>query len=265
VIEFDLRDDLELDWRATSPNLLASFVRLQANESLATDAAATSHSFYCIRGAGSTMTEFGEVEWKQGDLFCIPVCKEAAVHYANEDSALYWINDEPLMSYLGATPTESKFQQTYYSRERMEEEVAQVRRATAGKAMNRTGILLGNQATERSTLTLTHTLWSLLNCIPANSAQRPHRHQSVALDLAVAATPGVYTLMGPELDDDGWVKDPIRCDWVQGGVFSTPPGWWHSHHNESDIDAFVLPMQDAGLYTHQRTLDIQFSAERPKL
>lgn len=33
----------------------------------------------------------------------------------------------------------------------------------------------------------------------------------------------------------------------------------HSHHNESGTPAFVLPMQDAGLYTHQRTLDIQFS------
>ena len=51
---------------------------------------------------------------------------------------------------------------------------------------------------------------------------------------------------------------PIRCDWIPGGVFITPPGWWHSHHNESDEVAWVLPMQDAGLYTHQRTLDIRF-------
>jgi gentisate 1,2-dioxygenase len=265
VIEFNLQDELELDWRATSPNLLASFLRVCANESLTTEAAATSHSFYCIRGAGATMTEFGVVDWKEGDLFVVPVSKEAAVHHASEDSALYWINDEPLMSYLGAVPTKPKFKQTFYSRERMVEEVATVRRETEGKAMNRTGILLGNKATEQNTLTLTHTLWSLLNCIPANTAQRPHRHNSVALDLAVVATPGVYTLMGPELDEEGWVKDPIRCEWATGGVFSTPPGWWHSHHNESDEDAFVLPMQDAGLYTHQRTLDIQFSAERPKL
>ena len=35
-------------------------------------------------------------------------------------------------------------------------------------------------------------------------------------------------------------------------------GWWHSHHNESDEDAWVLPMQDAGLHTHLRTLNIRF-------
>ena len=33
----------------------------------------------------------------------------------------------------------------------------------------------------------------------------------------------------------------------------------HSHHNETGTDAWVLPMQDAGLYTYQRTLDIRFS------
>ena len=66
--------------------------------------------------------------------------------------------------------------------------------------------------------------------------------------------------MGPELDETGTrVKDPIRCDWITGSVFLTPPGWWHSHHNESDEKAWVLPMQDAGLFTYQRTLDIRFA------
>jgi gentisate 1,2-dioxygenase len=118
-------------------------------------------------------------------------------------------------------------------------------------------VLLGNTACSQ-TKTLTHVLWSLLNSIPGRSVQRPHRHNSVALDLAVAAKPGVYTLLGKEIDAQGLIIDPIRCDWVPGGVFITPPGWWHSHHNESDDVAWVLPIQDAGLYTHQRTLDIRF-------
>ena len=64
--------------------------------------------------------------------------------------------------------------------------------------------------------------------------------------------------MNRRLCAEGNIIDPIRCDWTEGGVFVTPPGWWHSHHNESDQVAWVLPMQDAGLYTHQRTLDIRF-------
>ena len=65
--------------------------------------------------------------------------------------------------------------------------------------------------------------------------------------------------MGPELDEGGWVKDPIRLDWASGACFVTPPGWWHSHHNDSEVDAWVLPLQDAGLHTHMRTLNIEFS------
>ena len=54
-------------------------------------------------------------------------------------------------------------------------------------------------------------------------------------------------------------ENPQKIYWSTGGVFTTPPGLWHSHVNESDKDAYVLPVQDAGLYTYQRTLDIQFS------
>jgi gentisate 1,2-dioxygenase len=50
-----------------------------------------------------------------------------------------------------------------------------------------------------------------------------------------------------------------RVDWTTGSIFITPPGWWHSHHNDSREEAWVLPIQDAGLYTHQRTLDIRFA------
>ena len=52
--------------------------------------------------------------------------------------------------------------------------------------------------------------------------------------------------------------EPVRAEWETGGVFVTPPGWWHSHHNTGRSVAWVLPIQDAGLYTHQRTLDIRF-------
>jgi hypothetical protein len=69
----------------------------------------------------------------------------------------------------------------------------------------------------------------------------------------------VYTLMGKKIDSDGNIIDPIKCYWQTGTVFVTPPGWWHSHHNESYEDAYVLPIQDAGLYTYQRTLNIQFT------
>jgi hypothetical protein len=59
-------------------------------------------------------------------------------------------------------------------------------------------------------------------------------------------------LIGDELDEDGKIRSPIRSDWESGTAFTTPLGMWHSHHNEcEDEDAWILPVQDAGLSLHQ--------------
>lgn len=274
VIPFDLSKELGISHTASSPNLLAAFVRVCAGETLPTSARSTSQAFYVIRGSGSTTASWDAasvphakwtVEWREGDLFTVPVdaeCSHTAA--ADSDAALYWVNDEPLLRYLGVRPAEHKFEPAHYTREQMRSAVEHIRHEPGAEHRNRLGVLLGNVASEE-TKTLTHTLWSLLNVLPARDAQPPHRHNSVALDLAVYAAPGgkVYTLMAAELDEHGAFKDPVRVDWESGAAFTTPTGWWHSHVNESDEDAWVLPMQDAGLYSHQRTLDIRFTSRKP--
>mmetsp|Transcript_24817 Transcript_24817/g.41350 ORF Transcript_24817/g.41350 Transcript_24817/m.41350 type:complete len:333 (+) Transcript_24817:89-1087(+) len=264
IIPFDLSRQMHIEYPASSPNLLASFVRICANESIETSASATSQAFYVMHGSGRTVSQYGEVEWSEGDLFVIPKAEKVCLHSATADTGIYWVNDNPLMRYLGVKPDTKKFEVTLFKKERMLAEVERIKHQPGAEHRNRMGILLGNKITEDGTKTLTHTLWSLLNVLPAGDAQRPHKHNSVALDLCVDAEEGdkVYTLMGPELDEQGWVKNPVKCVWRKGAVFSTPPGWWHSHHNETDKPAWVLPMQDAGLYTHQRTLDIQFSTAK---
>lgn len=256
MIPFDLSQQLGTRWPATSPNLMASFLHINAKETLDTQASATSQLFYVIRGSGKSTASFGAIDWDQGDLFVLPMGAEVD-HKATTDAALYWVHDEPLLSYLGVQPGVPRFKPTLYRRERMVAELEQVRSQPGASERNRMGILLGNEATPQ-TMTITHLLWSLLNILPAGVTQKPHRHNSVALDLCVSAEPGTYTLMGPELNADGAVKDPVRADWESGAVFTTPPGWWHSHHNESGRDAMVLPIQDAGLHTWMRTLDIRF-------
>ena len=84
------------------------------------------------------------------------------------------------------------------------------------------------------------------------------RHNAVALDLVILAPKGkCFTLIGDELDEDGNIKSPIRSDWESGGAFTTPLGMWHSHHNESENeDAWILPVQDAGLALHQVNLSV---------
>ena len=264
VVPFDIDDYLEIDNECTSPNLMASFIRVKVGEKLATKASASSQAFYVIRGSGVTTGEHGTITWSEGDMFVVPVTEGELTHSCVADdkfggAAIYWCHDQPLMDYLGCKPCVKKFEPTLYKKADLLERVEEIKHTPTedGTERNRLGVLLGNKACPK-TKTLTHVLWSLLNSIPAKNVQRPHRHNSVALDLAVSASPNVYTLMGKEIDANGDIIDPIRCDWTPGGVFVTPPGWWHSHHNESDEVAWVLPMQDAGLYTHQRTLDIRF-------
>jgi gentisate 1,2-dioxygenase len=162
------------------------------------------------------------------------------------------------MDFLGAKPVTPRFRPLYFSRELLTSELEKVRKENEGKDKNRNGILLANPDCPQ-TKTLTHSMWSLYNLLPAKSKQKAHRHNSIALDFAVKATEGVYTMIGRDLDSDGNIINPVRANWVAGGAFVTPPGWWHSHHNESDEDAIVLPVQDAGLHTYMQTLDIQFA------
>ncbi|MCF5043772.1 cupin, partial [Pseudomonas sp. PA-7-1E] len=78
-------------------------------------------------------------------------------------------------------------------------------------------------------------------------------------DFIIDCPTGCYSLVGTELDADGQIRNPQRVDWSPGLAFVTPPGYWHAHFNESDSEAFLIPIQDAGLQTYLRALDIRFS------
>jgi gentisate 1,2-dioxygenase len=254
ITSFDLSKKLNLSTAATTPNLLANFIRICASETLKTSANATSQMFYVINGCGKTQMSEGSINWKTGDLFTLPALVDA-LHTVSEDTALYWVTDSPLMDYLGVKPNKSKFNPVLYTREKLTQELDKVKKSSANK--NRMGILLNNPNFPK-TLTITHTLWALYNSLPAGVSQKAHRHNSVALDFCVTAGENTYTLISKDIDDDGNLIKPIKAMWTPGSAFVTPPGWWHSHHNESDEDAIVLPIQDAGLIMNMQVLDFQY-------
>jgi gentisate 1,2-dioxygenase len=265
IIPLDLSTELGVPGPATSPALAAHFIRIEAGEGVRAAADATSSLFFVLSGSGvcrlraadgSNSTD-AEIHWQQGDLFVLPAGGTPLLE-ASSTSVLYWVHDGPLLSYLGVSPNAARFEPTHYRAAWMQAELEQLARQPGSGSSNRVSLLLANRDLP-STRTVTHVLWAMFGIVPAGATQAPHRHQSVALDLIISCQPGVYTLVGTELDGDGSIRNPRRLEWQSGGAFITPPGHWHSHVNESGEPAWLLPVQDAGLHTYLRSLDIRFA------
>lgn len=258
LVELDQAAALRAAGPATTPALLAAWAVVDAGDALDVRDVATSALFFAARGAGSLRLTDGEaITWGAGDLVVVPGRRVEAL-VADEDALVLRVTDGPLVRYLGVAPTEDRFAPTRYAADRIEAELAAVAADPRATDRNRVAVLLGNRRVPL-TLTATPTLWAMCGLLPVDAHQAPHRHQSVAVDVIVDCRPGCYSLVGGRLDDDGGIDAPTRVDWEPGGVFVTPPGLWHSHHNESGEPARLMPIQDAGLHTYLRSLDIRFS------
>jgi gentisate 1,2-dioxygenase len=265
VIPLDLSADLGCEGPATSPALAAHYLRIRPGEPLSPQAKATSALFYVMRGEGRLAfaaqsdhpSSAEPMEWAEGDVFVLPhgLAPELMAH---QPSLLYWVHDAPLLRYLGVSPVEARFSPCFFTAERLDRELDRLLGDPSAARSNRLSVLLAHKDVP-ATRTVTHTLWAMVGVVPGGAIQPPHRHQSVAIDLIVEAAPGCHTLVGTELDGDGQIRNPKRMDWETGGVFITPPGHWHSHVNPSQQAARLLPIQDAGLHTYLRSLDIRFS------
>ena len=262
VVSLDLSTELGItDGPATSPALLANFLRIRAGEQIDTSPNATSQLYYALYGRGFAAVNGRLVRWEKGDFLTLPAGSHA-VFYADTDAAMYWVHDEPLLRYLGADATRPRFRPTKFRRADAVAKLQEIASRPGANDKSRVSVLLAN-AEQEQTLTITHVLWAMVGVLPAGQDQRPHRHQSVALDLILDAPPsGCYSLLGTRLDSRGEIADPIRVDWQSGGAFTTPPGMWHAHHNETDTPAHLIPVQDAGLQTYLRSLDIKFTQRR---
>ncbi|HEX7912894.1 MAG TPA: cupin [Paraburkholderia sp.] len=257
IVPLDLSTELGCPGPATGPGLSASFLRINAADALTLAPNATSQVCYVISGTGNVTQGESRFPFAQGDFFTLPGGYPAVLS-ADTTATLYYVNDAPLLTYLGTTGVQPRFAPTLYPAARAQEELRKVSaQANAGRR-NRISVLMGN-ANFPQTRTVTHVLWAMFGIVPPHSVQKPHRHQSIALDFIAGGQPGVYTLVGTELDENGNIVNPTRVDWEPGMAFVTPPGYWHAHFNETNENAYVIPIQDAGLQTWLRSLDIRFA------
>jgi len=257
LVPLDLSESLGCEGPATGPGLCANFIRLNAGDSLRLEPNATSQVLYVIAGSGGLVQGEHRFEWAKGCFMALPGL-DAVVLTATEDTRMYYVHDEPLLRFLGVTRTVDRFAPTLYPAEVANAKLREAAEDPRAQDRSRISILLANRNFPQ-TRTVTHVLWAMYGILPAGSIQKPHRHQSIALDFIIDCPEGCYSLVGTELAADGQIHNPVRVDWSPGLAFVTPPGYWHAHFNESDREAFLIPVQDAGLQTHLRSLDIRFS------
>jgi len=260
----DFSNIFNVSHKSTTPNLLASFIKLNKNETIEldnneiiVDFNATSHIFYIIKGECSIHIENdNEQSVLKGDILITPCFNSIKIKNTSEEELqVYYINDSPLVNYLGNKAHKKIFKTAVYKNEFILKKLNEL----SNPNNNRKGILLSNKDTELLGVnTITPVLWALYNELPPNTIQKPHKHNSVALDLCVKCcdSENIYTLIGDELDENGNIVNPQKVLWKEGCMFITPPGLWHSHNNVGDTYAYVLPIQDAGLLLYQRILGI---------
>ena len=113
IITLDLSKELGVAYPATGPGLLTHFVRVVHGEQQTLNPVATSQLLYVIAGKGTITQGKHEMEYSAGAFVALPGGIPAIIR-AETDTALYYVNDAPLLSYLGASNVSPRFEPTLY-------------------------------------------------------------------------------------------------------------------------------------------------------
>lgn len=250
-IVLDYRHALGTDYPATTPLMLARYVRLRPRARLSSRLAASAEVYCVLAGAGETRNGADRIEWAAGDVFCLPGGGDT-VHSAGDVPCLLWsVTNEPLFAFEGAAPRPGArlLEPVHYRAAEIAENLARTQEIEArkGTASNGNGafILSSTGNVERRRLPFASLMLAVNSLVPGN-AQRPHRHNAVALTLVLEAE-RCHSMIGG-----------VRCEWVEQAALITPPAQVHSHHNEGSRLARVLIAQDSGLHYYCRTAGFSY-------
>jgi len=184
IVPLDLSVELGCPSPATGPGLSASFLRMNTGDKLTLVPNATSQLCYVISGAGSLTQGATSFPFGQGDFFTMPG-GSAAVLSASADATLYYVNDAPLLAYLGTSGVRPRFAPTLYPAARARAELRKVAQDAHAGRRNRISVLMGN-ANFPQTRTVTHVLWAMFGIVPPGR----YRNRIVINRLRSTSSPG---------------------------------------------------------------------------
>ncbi len=247
-INLDLQAVLGTSYPATTPNLLAKYLRVAAGESLTIAPDASGEVYFALQGDAVIAKRADSIEAREGDVICLPGGGETTITATSGDCVVYSVTDEPALAWLGArAPDEgqSRVAAVHYPASEIDACLNSVHdRVTDERLTGKFVLFSGPGAAETNTVTRTISL--AMNSLEAGGTQEAHRHNAVALTLCLQGE-HVYSLV-----------DGARSDWHQHAVLITPPASLHSHHNEGNKRMLSLVAQDGGLFYNARTVGFSF-------
>jgi gentisate 1,2-dioxygenase len=246
AIALDIADRLASRVPATTPLLLARYLRVRAGERLVLSPRATAAIVYVIRGAGETVHGADHVAWADGDILRLP--SGEATHCATRDAVLWMVSNEPEVAFHRLRPPATDAEGlgvAHFPATEIARQLDAVR-ATPDSTDASGKVVVFATAPFEKMLSLTPSMTLALNSMEPGRAQRAHRHNSVAVTLVIEGE-RCYSMI-----------DGTRVDWQRHATMITPATAAHSHHNDGDKLATFLIAQDGGLFYHCRTIGFSF-------
>jgi gentisate 1,2-dioxygenase len=248
AIALDMASSLKTAYPATTPMLLCRYLRIRAGETLRTAFAASGQICYVIRGRGRSECGDDVLLWEAGDVFCFPGGNTTTHEAVDDDCLLFCATNEPLLAFerlRPPAPGQAAFQTTHWPADEIERQLQQVYARPTTENTTGASVQLSTTATLPATATIP-SINVAINTLAAGCDQRPHRHNGVAVTLAIHAEK-VHSVIGGE-----------RCDWSEGAAQITPATLLHSHHNRGSRRMRSFVIQDEGLHMYARTPGFSF-------
>ena len=113
----DFSEIFNVNYKSTSPNLLASFIKIKENENIILEnnlensfLNSTSHLFFILQGKCKLLVDDKQFTLSSGEIFITPVFNFLNIeNIENNELQIYYINDSPLINYLGSKPIKPIF------------------------------------------------------------------------------------------------------------------------------------------------------------
>ena len=116
LIPLDISDVLSTPYPATIPSILARYIRLKKGDDISHNFIASGEIYYVLEGKGTTLNDEDVIEWSCGDVFCLPGGKKTKHRTLSENSILFCVTNEPILSFENLVPNVNGTNSIRYSR-----------------------------------------------------------------------------------------------------------------------------------------------------